>query len=215
MLINCSELGIQKNFHFSEGIHIYEKPSLFSINIDDILSFNIWRIIPCDFQIKLRNVIDVETEDLIFKNQILYKRISEKNLKVLKKVTNGGFLFKGYKRIINFLKQNESQIFHKGDFLRELASSKNLSNILQTFGEPNFHTGTSEGYDIFVYFGNHICQKYKNICNGVLIFVIGISGNIAAYCFIAQKCPCYFKDINSFKNKKNQIYIKCKKTEFI
>lgn len=189
----------------------YKEPSAFSINIDEILILDIWRILPCDFQIKLRDALDIEVDDLVFKNNILYK-ITKKKAKAIKKIHNG-FLKDGYKKVINFLKQLECSPQNNEKFLQQFSNSTNLTNIFRTFGEPHFHTGTSEGYDIFIYLGTHICSKYHKVCNGILIFVVGLSGNIAAYNVIMSKCQCFFKDADF--SDENNIYAKYKKSEFI
>jgi hypothetical protein len=189
----------------------YNLPSMFSVNIDDILVFDLWRISPCDFQVKLRDVLDIEVEDLLFKNQRLYKRTPSK-IYILKEIPQG-FLKDGYKKVINFLKQLDFRPTTRESFLQKFSKSVNLTNIFQTFGEPHFHSGTSEGYDLLVYFGTHMCSVYKKKHNGVLVFVVGISGNISAYSLIMSKCKCYFHNINP--SRTDEIYIKSKKSEFI
>ena len=190
---------------------VYKAPPLFSVNIDEILVLDIWRIFPCNFQIKLRNAFDIEVEDLIFKDQILYKR-TQTGTKLLKEIRSG-FLKNGYRNVINFFQQVDCKPKSNENFLHEFSLSANLTNIFQAFGEPDFHTGTSEGYDIFIYFGSHKCSQYYCECNGIIVFVINISGNISAYNIVLLKCPCYFQDADL--SKENNVYVKIKKSEFI
>ena len=180
----------------------------FSVNIEDILHLKHWRIEPCDFQIILTDVLGIEVANQVFSKKTL--RDNKKKTESIK-INDRGFLKLEYRIILQFIKNlDTSPQQEKESFLEEFSKSSNLTNIVCTFGKPHFQTGTSEGYDVYIYFGYHECDKYKLYKSGSLILVLNRYGAVAAYNLVMEKCPCYFTFL-----PQNNIYFLSHKSEYI